>query len=80
MRSCFVLVLLCLLAVSSGLAQEKSIRPGINERWEKPDMAAAAVLLEQEYPSIYTPGPTPTWKACFRLLTPNTCRRWSPSR
>ncbi len=53
MRRCFALVLLSLLAVSPGLAQEESVRPGINERWETPDMAAAAVLLEQEYPRIY---------------------------
>ena len=53
MKRCFALVLLSVLAVSSAFSQEKSVKPGINSRWEKPDMAEAAVLLEQEYPDIY---------------------------
>ena len=53
MRSYFALGLLSVLAVSSSFAQEKSVKPGINTRWEKPDMAEAAVLLEQEFPDIY---------------------------
>ena len=53
MRRCFASVLLSVLAVSSGFAQEKSVKPGINSRWEEPDMAEAAVLLKQEFPDIY---------------------------
>ncbi len=53
MRRCFALVVLFVLAVSSSFAQEKSVKPGINTRWEKPDMAEAVVLLEQEFPDIY---------------------------
>ena len=47
-----VLVLLCALP-QHGLAQEKSVRPGINEFWQKPDMEKAASMLEQKYPTIY---------------------------
>ncbi len=44
---------LILLSAQPGLAQEKSVRPGINKFWSKPDMEKAASILEQEHPTIY---------------------------
>lgn len=48
-------VLLILVSASprAALAQEKSVRPGINEFWQKPDMEKAASMLEEKYPTIY---------------------------
>ena len=42
-----------LLSLVPAFTQESSIRPGINDRWEKPDMQWAVSLLEREYPEIY---------------------------
>jgi len=46
-------LVLILVFGSSALAQDKSIRPGINEFWEKPDMEQAVDLLEREHPIIF---------------------------
>ena len=46
-------LVLMFLSNNPAFAQEKSVRPGINDRWEKPDMDEAVSLLEREHPRIY---------------------------
>ena len=46
-------LVLILLSLGSAFAQEKSVNPGINDRWEKPDMQEVVSMLEREYPVIY---------------------------
>ena len=42
-----------LLALGSAFAQERSVKPGINDRFEKPDMEEVVSLMEQEHSVIY---------------------------
>lgn len=46
-------LVLMFLSNNPAFAQEKSVRPGINDHWEKPDMDEAVSLLEREHPRIY---------------------------
>lgn len=38
---------------SPALSQERSVNPGVNTFWEKPDMEKAASMLEQKHPVIF---------------------------
>lgn len=45
--------LVILVLGGSALAQDESVRPGVNEFWQKPDMEKAVDLLERENPTIF---------------------------
>jgi precorrin-6B methylase 2 len=52
-KRCASTALLLAFLFGAAAAQEKSVAPGLNEFWEKPDMEKAAVILEQDHPTIF---------------------------